>query len=83
MPPALRSAPRGVDAVQLGAAHHDRADLGREVLDELERWCTIRGVRTVEELVAAAHQQTRAQGGAVAPPISTGPIAPADPLPEQ
>ena len=73
----------GANAVQVGTATFADPRAPARVLDELERWCTIRGVRTVEELVAAAHQQTRAQGGAVAPPISTGPIAPADPLPEQ
>jgi dihydroorotate dehydrogenase (NAD+) catalytic subunit len=60
----------GANAVQVGTATFADPRAPARVLDELERWCARRGVRTVEELVAVAHPEIRAQDPGVASTIA-------------
>jgi dihydroorotate dehydrogenase (NAD+) catalytic subunit len=45
----------GADAVQVGTATFGDPRAPLRVLRELESWCALRGIRTVRELIGAAH----------------------------
>jgi dihydroorotate dehydrogenase (NAD+) catalytic subunit len=57
----------GANAVQVGTASFADPRASARVLDELVRWCARRGVRAVEDLVAAAHREGRTAGSAPGP----------------
>lgn len=53
----------GANAVQVGTAAFADPRAPARVLEELERWCRRRGVRSVGELVSAAHSGAVANAG--------------------